>query len=55
VLRYFEDRSEADAAETLGLSVGTVRSQAHAALAKLRTLMPDLSPAGPPSSGRDEG
>jgi RNA polymerase sigma-70 factor (sigma-E family) len=54
VLRYFEDRSEADAAEALGQSVGTVRSQAHAALAKLRTLMPDLSPAGPPSSGRDE-
>jgi RNA polymerase sigma-70 factor (sigma-E family) len=51
VLRYFEDRSEADTAEALGVSVGTVKSQAHAAIARLRTLMPDLEPT---LSGGDE-
>jgi DNA-directed RNA polymerase specialized sigma24 family protein len=36
VLRYFEDLSEADTAEILGTSIGTVKSQAARALAKLR-------------------
>jgi RNA polymerase sigma-70 factor (sigma-E family) len=36
VLRYFGDHSEADVAETLGCSPGTVKSTASRALARLR-------------------
>ena len=36
VLRYFLDLSEAEAAETLGCSVGTVKSQASKAIRRLR-------------------
>jgi RNA polymerase sigma-70 factor (sigma-E family) len=36
VLRYFEDLTEQQAADVLGVSVGTVKSQAHKALARLR-------------------
>jgi len=45
VLRYYEDLTEPQAAEVMGCSVGTVKSQVHAALAKLRDrLGPDLIP-----------
>jgi RNA polymerase sigma-70 factor (sigma-E family) len=36
VLRYFEDLSEAQIAEAMGVSIGTVKSQAAKALARLR-------------------
>ncbi|MGN0064743.1 MAG: SigE family RNA polymerase sigma factor [Nocardioides sp.] len=36
VLRYFDDLTERQTAETLGIAVGTVKSQARDALARLR-------------------
>jgi RNA polymerase sigma-70 factor (sigma-E family) len=36
VLRYFEDMTEAQIADVMGVSVGTVKSQAKKALEKLR-------------------
>ena len=39
VLRYYEDLSEAQIAEVLGCSVGTVKSQSARAIAKLRATL----------------
>jgi RNA polymerase sigma-70 factor (sigma-E family) len=43
VLRYYEDQTEAQAAQLLGCSVGTVKSQTRHALARLRALSPELA------------
>lgn len=40
VLRYFDDLTEADTAEALGISVGTVKSHTRDGLARLRELAP---------------
>jgi len=42
VLRYYEDLSEAEIADALSCSRGTVKSQASAALTALRRVAPDL-------------
>jgi len=50
VLRYYEQLSEAETADVLGISVGTVKSQCSRAIAALRERVPaDLHP------GRGEG
>lgn len=45
VLRYLEDLPEAQVADIVGCSVGTVRSQTHKAIAQLRSVLPSLDPA----------
>lgn len=42
VLRHFDDLTERETAELLGVSVGTVKSQNAAALARLREKAPEL-------------
>jgi RNA polymerase sigma-70 factor (sigma-E family) len=42
VLRFFEDLTEVEAAGVLGCSVSTVKSQTRDALARLRTVAPEL-------------
>jgi RNA polymerase sigma-70 factor (sigma-E family) len=42
VLRFFEDHTEAEAAQLLGVSVSTIKTQTGRALDRLRKLVPDL-------------
>src|ERR1700722_7076311 len=42
MLRYMEDLPEAQVADILGCSVGTVRSQTHKAIPQLRSVLPSL-------------
>ena len=50
VLRYYEDLTEAQIAETLGISPGTVKSHSHAASRRLAELLgePVTEPSLPP-------
>lgn len=50
VARFYEDRTEVDAARVLGCSVSTVKSQTRHALERLRVLAPELAAA----FGREE-
>lgn len=43
VLRFYDDLSERDTADVMGVSTGTVKSQTHAALARLRAVAPELA------------
>jgi RNA polymerase sigma-70 factor (sigma-E family) len=43
VLRFYEDLSEADTARILGCTVGTIKSQTHRSLARLRAVAPELA------------
>ena len=42
-LRYFEGLTEAETAQVLGCSVGTVKSQAHDAMGRLRSMLQEES------------
>lgn len=43
LLRYYEDLSESQTADLLGVSIGTVRSQTRHAVSRLRALAPELA------------
>jgi RNA polymerase sigma-70 factor (sigma-E family) len=49
VLRYYEDMTEAQIAETLGMAPGTVKSHCHAAIRRLAELLdePTVEPGVP--------
>jgi RNA polymerase sigma-70 factor (sigma-E family) len=43
ILRFYSDLTEEETARTLGVAVGTVKSQTHRALAQLARLLPETS------------
>ncbi|GII80654.1 RNA polymerase sigma factor [Sphaerisporangium rufum] len=43
VLRFFEDRTEVETAHLMNCTIGTVKSQTHHALSRLRTMAPELA------------
>ncbi|WP_240917122.1 SigE family RNA polymerase sigma factor [Nocardioides sp. HDW12B] len=55
VLRFYEDLTEVQAAEVLGIGLGTVKSNTRQALARLRSVAPHLaehlSPRSEPAGG----
>ena len=51
VMRYYEDLTEAQTAEALGMTVGAVKAASHRALAALRSHYPDA--AGPARTPTD--
>ena len=53
VLRYLLGLSEAETADLLGISVGTVKSQTHKGLRQLRERLDDVAPA--PGTGAGAG
>lgn len=55
VLRYYEDLSEAETAEALGMTLGAVKSSAHRALAALRSHYPDAAGSGRGASDSPKG
>ncbi|KOX03585.1 SigE family RNA polymerase sigma factor [Streptomyces sp. NRRL B-3648] len=55
VLRYFEDRPDAEIAAILGVAQGTVRSQTHKALTSLRTALAGSGPSASASTASGRG
>ena len=47
VLRYYEELSEAETAELLGVSVGTVKSQTSRALSAMRARVGEIAHLSP--------
>lgn len=54
VLRYYEQHTEVEAAEVLGCSVSTVKSQSRRALQRLRELAPELADTFRPDARHEE-